>query len=96
MEELDDIKSEANDELSLSETTDVPKNLDLPKALNAPKNLEISKNSSAFKSPNDANEINLVVDLINNNLVQGFIMSEILGCPKGKKRRGNSIWNSRF
>jgi hypothetical protein len=108
MEEMDDIKSEANNELSLSETTDVPENLDLSTALNAPKNPDISQNfgttknpdtsqnSDAFKNPNEANEINLVVDLVNNNLVQGFIMSEILGYPKGKKRRGNSIWNSRF
>jgi hypothetical protein len=39
---------------------------------------------------------NLVVNINNDNLVQGVIMSEILGSPRAKKLRGNTLWNSRF
>jgi len=42
-------------------------------------------------------EINLSLDLTSNNLIQGLIMSEILGSPRAKRWRGNTtIWNSRF
>lgn len=57
---------------------------------------EPKEESSLSKNINVPKEINIVVDLINNNLVQGIIMSEILGPPKAKKSRGNTIWNSRF
>ena len=42
------------------------------------------------------NITNLFVNFNGDNLVQGLIMSEILGSPKAKKRRGNTLWNSRF
>lgn len=51
-----------------------------------------TKNSQSIKT---AGEINLSLDLSGNNLVQGLIMSEILGSPRSK-RRGTSTWNSRF
>jgi hypothetical protein len=34
--------------------------------------------------------------LNSDSLVQGFILSEILGKPKAKIRRGSYGWNSRF
>ncbi len=82
MEEIDNIKSESAKELPLS--ADKAENRDTPKNLNESRN------------PNSPNQINLVADLINNNLMQGFIMSQILESPKAKKQRGNTIWNSRF
>ncbi len=48
------------------------------------------------KTDNTDNIAKLVVNLNSDNLVQGFIMSEILGSPKAKKWRGNTLWNSRF
>ena len=44
----------------------------------------------------DPDELNIVIDLNKNNLIQGLIMSEILGRPKAIKSRGNFTWNSRF
>ncbi len=41
-------------------------------------------------------EVRLKIDFSDNGLIQGFIMSEILAPPKAMKRRGNTIWNSRF
>lgn len=88
MEEIDVKKSE--------ETTEVLENLDLPKNVDKSKNPVTSKNPSASKNTNVANEINLVVDLNSSNIAQGFIMSEILGSPKARNWRGNTIWKSRF
>ncbi len=51
------------------------------------------KSDSPKKSSKDAR---LKIDFSDNGLVQGFIMSEILAHPKAMKRRGNTIWNSRF
>lgn len=63
---------------------DTAKNSDTPEITTTPKTKTVPA------------EKNIVSDLLKNNLVQGFIMSEILGSPKAKKSRGNSIWNSRF
>lgn len=54
-----------------------------------------SKDTSAQVNTTD-NISNLLVNFNSDNLVQGFIMSEILGSPKAKKWRGNTLWNSRF
>ncbi|AEY66827.1 hypothetical protein [Clostridium sp. BNL1100] len=54
----------------------------------APKTSDSDKNKSA--------DACLKIDFSDNGLVQGFIMSEILARPKAMKRRGNTIWNSRF
>lgn len=35
-------------------------------------------------------------NLNSESLVQGFILSEILGKPKAKMWRGNAKWSSRF
>ncbi len=45
---------------------------------------------------NPSKEVRLKIDFSDNNLIQGFIMSEILAPPKAMKRRGNTLWNSRF
>ncbi len=74
----------------------IPKKTDAPSNSGVLNNLSASKNLGVSKNTNVPNEINIVSDLINNNLVQGFIMSEILGSPKAKKSRGNTIWKSRF
>lgn len=54
----------------------------------APKTSDSDKSKSAAAC--------LKIDFSDNGLVQGFIMSEILARPKAMKRRGNTIWNSRF
>ncbi len=41
-------------------------------------------------------DVRLNIDFSDNGLIQGFIMSEILAPPKAMKRRGNTLWNSRF
>jgi len=54
----------------------------------APKTSDSDRNKSA--------DMCLKIDFSDNGLVQGFIMSEILARPKAMRRRGNTIWNSRF
>ncbi len=54
-----------------------------------------SKDTFAQVNTNDT-ITNLFVNFNSDNLVQGLIMSEILGSPKAKKWRGNTLWNSRF
>lgn len=44
----------------------------------------------------DLTEVLNIVDLNKNNLIQGLVMSEILGHPRALKSRGNYVWNSRF
>lgn len=45
----------------------------------------------------EANAIEAVLANLNNDsLVQGFILSEILGKPKAKMQRGINRWSSRF
>jgi len=94
MEAVDSNKSEPIEELPISE--DKAENPVVPDSLTTPTKPAVSRNVNMPKSPDVPNEMNIVADLINNHLVQGFIMAEILGCPKGKKTRGNTIWNSRF
>jgi hypothetical protein len=44
----------------------------------------------------DSHKGSIVNGIDNSKLIQGIILSEILGAPKARKRRGNNIWNSRF
>lgn len=54
-----------------------------------------SKDTSAQANTTD-NITNLFDNFNGDKLVHGLIMSEILGSPKAKKWRGNTLWNSRF
>ncbi len=60
-------------------------------ATNSTNSQNITNNSN---STDDA--LSMAINFNSNSLVQGFIMSEILGSPKAKKWRGNTLWNSRF
>lgn len=94
MEAIDNNKYEPTEELPISESkAENPVVTDSPNAATEP---TVPKIVNIPKSSDIPSEINIVADLINNHLVQGFIMAEILGCPKGKKMRGNNVWNSRF
>jgi hypothetical protein len=65
-----------------------------PEPQGTPGLLETSIKPNAPKK--SSKEERLKIDFSDNGLVQGFIMSEILARPKAMKRRGNTIWNSRF
>ncbi len=75
-----------------SNPTEVPDNLQ--NITSTDSSLEASIKSDAPKK--SSNEVSLKIDFSDNSLVQGFIMSEILARPKAMKRRGNTIWSSRF
>lgn len=55
-----------------------------------------SVNRKEYDNSNGTDNLKLVMDLNKNSLIQGLIMSEILGSPRAKRRRGNIPWNSRF
>jgi hypothetical protein len=90
------IKSNYNFDISVNSSENSAKAAHSATVQAIPKKPTTAKNQSASINTAASNEINLVVDLNSNNLIQGLIMSEILGSPKAKKWRGNTIWNSRF
>ena len=98
-----------NDEPDNSNTTEVPDNLQngtSPDSSLVSGNTEKSESQDVLRSSETSiksdspkksgKEVGLKIDFSDNGLVQGFIMSEILARPKAMKRRGNTIWNSRF
>lgn len=56
---------------------------------------QVLSNRSKEDLPFD-NTSNLLMEFKPENLVQGFIMSEVLGLPRARRRRGVTSWNSRF
>lgn len=48
------------------------------------------------QSLNVSDGLDIIVNLDKNNIVQGFIMSEILSRPRALNSRGRFLWNSRF
>ncbi|EPR12068.1 hypothetical protein [Ruminiclostridium papyrosolvens] len=69
-------------------------NTEKPEPRGTPRPSETIIKSDAPKK--SSKEVGLKIDFSDNGLVQGFIMSEILARPKAMKRRGNTLWNSRF
>ncbi len=69
-------------------------NTEKSESQDAPRPSETSIKLDTLKK--SSKEVGLKIDFSDNGLVQGFIMSEILARPKAMKRRGNTIWNSRF
>lgn len=69
----------------------------LTNTTNSTNNLNSTNNQNIANNSNSTdNALSMAINFNSNSLVQGFIMSEILGSPKAKKWRGNTLWNSRF
>ncbi len=90
MEVTDNKNAAANSDSSIS-YPDFQDKLTVTKTTNTSSGSPKERNTG-----NVADGLKLVIDLNTNNLIRGLIMSEILGSPRAKRRRGNNTWNSRF
>ncbi|EGD49800.1 hypothetical protein Cpap_4244 [Ruminiclostridium papyrosolvens DSM 2782] len=87
-EVTENLQNETSSDSFISDNAEKPE----PDGTNSPSE-DIIKSDA---SKNSNKEVSLKIDFSDNGLIQGFIMSEILAPPKAMKRRGNTLWNSRF
>lgn len=73
----------------------VKKNMEAAVKKSEPVKEQILSDNEAI-TLNGPDELNIILNLDKNNLIQGLIMSEVLGHPRAIKSRGNTVWNSRF